>query len=97
MTNDENEYVDREMVMPFVTVASKGGPHDDDAYVAGYEMGLLEASLGVSRWLLVRTLRTDNLPQAELLAMRHGFQMEAETYSPAPEWTTVHLTPIEET
>lgn len=34
------------LVMPFVSTASQGGPHDDDSYVAGYEMGQLDAFLG---------------------------------------------------
>src|SRR5688572_15583154 len=31
--------------MPFVSVASNGGPHDDDSFVAGFEMGALHALL----------------------------------------------------
>lgn len=39
------EPAEYDLVMPFVTVTSAGGPHDDDAYVAGFEMGALDACL----------------------------------------------------
>lgn len=64
-----------ELVMPFVTVASKGGPHEDQAYVAGWEMGALDAFLQhgyvVNPWQ--QTIRTDNVPQADRIAMKHGW------------------------
>lgn len=36
---------DAELIMPFLPVKSKGGRFDDDAYTAGYEMGVLDARL----------------------------------------------------
>jgi hypothetical protein len=33
------------LVMPFLPVTSRGGPHDDEAYVAGVEMGFLDRDL----------------------------------------------------
>lgn len=94
--SEEDREAQHELVVPFVTVTSKGGPHDDDSYVAGYEMGLLDAWLEVSRWPTVRVVRTANRPQAELLAMRHGFNVEVEAYAPDSQWSTLHLTPVEE-
>ena len=72
--SDEPEFG---LVMPFLPVASKGGPYNDSAYAAGYEMGLLDnylASTGALRHRL--TLRRENLRQADLLAMRHGWRAE---------------------
>lgn len=43
MSDEEQGYG---LVMPFVSVASKGGPYDDDAYAAGWAMGALDAKLG---------------------------------------------------
>lgn len=65
-----------EMVMPFLPVTSKGGPFDDDAYSAGYEMGLLDGLLGdtYTFGLVCRALRPENQQQADLLAMRHGWR-----------------------
>jgi hypothetical protein len=69
----DDEYA---LVMPFLPVQSKGGPHDDDAYTAGYEVGLLDALLGHAYTFgrVHRVLRTDNQKQADLLAMRHGWR-----------------------
>lgn len=68
---DENEF-GYDLVMPFLPVQSNGGPHDDAAYVAGYEMGLLDAQLGRTEFDQGRAIRADNREQADLIAMRHG-------------------------
>jgi hypothetical protein len=69
--------------LPFVTVTSAGGPHDDDSYVAGWEMGRLAAML---EWvpptvtmLTVPMLHRVNLPQADLIGMDNGFVMKDVT------------------
>lgn len=68
-----------ELVMPFVTVASMGGPHDDDSYAAGWQMGQLDAHLSVAGFHMMQpyplVISHANLPQAELIAMKHGFTM----------------------
>lgn len=69
------------LLMPFVNVTSRGGQFDDDAFTAGYEMGLLDATLAACAELsrdTVATLRVDNCPQADLIAMRHGYRAEFE-------------------
>lgn len=73
MTEPEPEYG---LVMPFLPVASKGGPYDDRAYTAGYEMGLLDAVLLHARGggTVARVLHAENRAQADLLAMRHGWR-----------------------
>lgn len=74
MSDDEPEHG---LVMPFLPVASKGGPFDDAAYAAGYEMGLLDALLGHAYTFghPSRVIRTENRAQADLLAMRHGWRI----------------------
>lgn len=65
-----------ELVMPFLTVTSKGGPHEDEAYTAGWEMGSLDELLASIRPPLVeRPIRSDNAPQADLVAMKHGYSI----------------------
>lgn len=84
------------LVMPFVTVASVGGPHDDEAYVAGYEMGALAVRLQMAELLglpvgLV-TVRSENVAQLDLLAMRFGFVMlRAGEVAEVEGWSTVEL------
>lgn len=83
--DDRSEY---SLVMPFVAVASKGGPFDDDAYVAGYEMGLLDAQLeGEDAGAAEMNIRSANREQADLLAMRHGFTASFTESPELPEWT----------
>ncbi|MBF6188012.1 hypothetical protein [Nocardia farcinica] len=99
--SDEDDEPGYNLVMPFVTVTSVGGPHEDGAYVAGYEMGVLDTELKVADALgalpLHRVIHTANRPQADLLAMKH--QMVAEFEDTEVEgWTsmTVDRKPIED-
>jgi hypothetical protein len=88
------------LVLPFVAVTSKGGPYDDHAYVAGYEMGLLDARLAEVRpTLLETTIHTANAEQADLIAMSHGYVCTVVQSEESPEWSfaTFTPTPAEET
>lgn len=75
------------LVMPFVVCQSKGGPYDDDAYVAGYEAGHLDAILRYDAVLRAQgflpqpppgdaPFHAENRPQLDLIAMRHGWSVE---------------------
>lgn len=74
MSDDEEPSY--EMLMPFLPVQSKGGPYDDDAFAAGYQMGLLDAELGGSVFDQGRPVYAQLREQADLIAMRHGFIAE---------------------
>lgn len=74
------------LVMPFITVTSVGGPFDDDAYVAGYEMGKLDAILEMGLAQHSVAIQTANVAQADLLAMRHGYRCVTEPTAGAPDW-----------
>jgi hypothetical protein len=93
MSTDETEYG---LVMPFLPVKSKGGPHDDDAYVAGYEMGLMSARLeSVGDWVVncAFTIHAENAVQADLVAMRHGFvTTHAVEQAEYPGWAQITVT-----
>lgn len=77
-----------DLVMPFLPVASKGGPYDDDAFCAGYAMGLLDAELGGSVFGQGRAVLVQNREQADLIAMRHGFIAEF-TEEQDPNWVSM--------
>lgn len=81
-----------EPVMPFVTVASKGGPYADDAYAAGWAMGQLSERLAAP-WLRSHTelVRTLDLAQVDLLAMKHDFTTVTHQ-TEVDEWTYVVFT-----
>jgi hypothetical protein len=91
-TDEGDEVSDEEqgfgLVMPFVSVASKGGPYDDDAYAAGWAMGALDAKLSAIMRPVCHeeTIRTADLPQADLVAMKHGYRLERSP-SEDDEWT----------
>jgi hypothetical protein len=79
------------LVMPFVTVATKGGPHDDQSYVAGWEMGALDARLEYERPpVLEMAIQLANVPQADLLAMKHGYGYEITEHD--DQWSWLKLT-----
>lgn len=91
-TPDEPEDAGFGLLMPFVTVTSKGGPHDDMSYTAGWEMGVLDTELEHSRALVAeRVIHASNAPQADLIAMRHGYRAEIEP-TDTPGWSTLRLT-----
>jgi hypothetical protein len=79
-----------EPVMPFVTVASAGGPHQDAGYVAGWEMGALDADLRHTRPAdLRRVVHAANIPQADLVAMKHGYIATAQALDET--WSELYL------
>lgn len=61
------------LLFPFVNVKSVGGKFDDDAFVAGYEVGgigqRLAVQLAVNCLPYTATIRRDNLAQIDLIAM----------------------------
>lgn len=75
---------DYELVMPFVVCQSKGGPYDDEAYVAGFEAGMLHVLLEVKPPEADESYRPPvpihegNRAQVDLIAMRHGLVAEFE-------------------
>lgn len=80
------------LVMPFVSVTSKGGPHDDEAYVCGWEMGQLDARLQYERPLLLeQTIHAANTAQADLVAMKHGYA--ATVRQTDNEWAWLRAVP----
>lgn len=98
MTGDRtpDEPAEYGLLMPFTVVASKGGPYDDASYCAGYEMGQLDAALAAGPRLHQITIRTANVPQADLVAMLHGYTSEAAEPSECGGWTWVEFEPMRE-
>ena len=93
MTDDEAP--GREILMPFLPVQSKGGPHEDNAYTAGWEMGMLWHRLETACMIGIPSegslaIRRDNREQADLIAMHFGYVAEFHDYD--DDWTTVTFT-----
>lgn len=93
---ESNEHEDHEfdLVMPFVTVRSVGGPHDDAPYAAGWAMGALDKQLTQCALVDVRAvsfvIRTDCRAQADLIAMQHDYTMTVT--AGGQEWISVEFT-----
>jgi hypothetical protein len=87
------------LVMPFVVCQSKGGPYDDEAYVAGYEAGALAMALATAPKTDTEPRRldtpyhSDNRPQLDLIAMKHGYSASFEE-AEVDGWVWVTVTPI---
>lgn len=94
MTDREDDEPGLELVMPFVACSSVGGPYEDEAYCAGYEMGALDATLTSSKAMGVlpvhATIQAGNRAQADLVAMKHGLvAVFEETY--VEDWVSVTI------
>lgn len=84
-----------ELVVPFIVCQSKGGPHEDDAFVAGFQCGQIDQALktgpavmAVRIWFPM--VRTDLREQLELIAMHRGYPVvEFEQSEEVPEWADV--------
>lgn len=89
-SDDETEYA---LVMPFVVCQSEGGPYEDQAFTAGWELGVLAERLSTLAAkpgvVHIATVRTPSLPQVDLLAMKEGWTLE--TFQEEADWTTVRL------
>lgn len=79
------------LVMPFVMVASKGGPYDDSAYVAGYEAGRFDQLLADGARAVSQIVRTNNVPQIDLIAMRYGLVATAKDIGHG--WSDIYVHP----
>lgn len=85
-----SDSADFSLAMPFVVVASVGGPYEDVAYTAGFEAGIVYAMLRPrTNERYEQTMRTDNLRQIHHVAMQHGYVMTHEPHPDVPEWSTV--------
>lgn len=83
------------LVMPFVVCQSKGGPYDDDAFVAGYQAGSLSVTLSqpIDPGGMTVTVRTDLVPQVDLIAMHHQCVTASEPCTDADGWSFVTIRP----
>lgn len=65
---------DTEAVIPFITVVSNGGPHEDEPFLAGYQVGTIDGTLRPRIVAAMTCLIYSNLKlQVDLIAMNHGY------------------------
>lgn len=77
---NSDEYDDREpmsLVLPFVCVASVGGPYADEAFAAGWQAGTIAAKLADRRIaVMTEMVRTPLVEQLDLVAMDAGYSTD---------------------
>lgn len=87
------------LVMPFVVCEDQGGPFPAGAFVAGWTCGVLDALLPLVKphgCTVERYVDPRIVPQLDLIAMRHGFEMTSEPWEEHPdEYTLVTFKPAE--
>lgn len=88
--NDEEpvEEVEYGLVMPFVVCVSKGGPYEDQAFVAGVQFGGLWTMAQANLTPILAMVYKELLPQIDLLAMNFGYTLDTRDHD---EWIGVHL------
>ena len=90
---DTNE-AECEAVLPFTLCRSNGGPYDDAAFLSGWRLGVLDATLvGLGVSALADSIRPVEYAQADLIAMACGYSMTIEP-SGEREWMLVTFTRI---
>ena len=96
---DEPDDTGYELVMPFVVCQSNGGPYEDEAFVAGWELGKLDVELPAHAALgyqsLSRLAHAGTVPQVELLAMKHGFRVK-DVSEDRDGWVNIDLERVED-
>jgi hypothetical protein len=90
-----SEEVEYEPVMPFVLVKSNGGQFDDGAFVAGATCGALDQELTITAALQTlpreRYMDVRYVPQVDLIAMQHGYQIRLGDHDDTGEWQVVEF------
>ena len=85
-----------ETAFPLVLCRSRGGPYDDEAFLSGWRLGDIGATLGkpgVSE--MADSIRPRERLQADLLAMARGYTMTVE-HASDDDWLMVTFSRIAE-
>jgi hypothetical protein len=91
----DEEFSGYELVMPFVVVTSVGGPFDDNAFAAGWTCGQVDTQLAAKPAELALSGYTNLREQFDLIAMKHGYQLQTDVVAPEgdeTEWTVYKFT-----
>lgn len=90
---DQPEREEYGLLYPFIVCVSNGGPYDDQPFVAGVQLGRMDAQLAAAEALGARemrfTLLTDLGKQAELVGMARGFPIVEVENSGVEGWIYV--------
>lgn len=98
MSDDESTY---ELAVPFICCQSQGGPYDDEAFAAGFDLGQLDRQMLVGGLVAIECqVRGPSFRQLDLLAMHRGWVLTMLTgpnVDPdGEEWVPIELVPTME-
>lgn len=71
-----------ELVMPFVCVVSRGGTYDDEAFTAGWRLGIIDTQLSHGVDPGPTYVEPATCTQVDLIALRYGWVV---TFTPYDE------------
>ena len=85
------------LLLPFEVVKSAGGTLDDQSFVVGFELGMIDAELRICAYMPngiranpgSRYVHTIGLKQLDMLAMSHKFRVLEGDQDSSGEWTWV--------
>ena len=92
MTEPPDRPDDFALVYPFDACQSRGGPYEDESFVAGWQAGQIAAYIDdptLSIWSgpVYRHL----VHQVDLVAMHAGFNLTVDVHEEGSEWVTITL------
>ncbi len=93
-SESDDDGVTYDLVMPFVACVSKGGAYDDQAFVAGWECGALDARLQAmtgAACMVERWVPPNLIPQLDLIAMKHDLALQQVQTSDDGEYVRVMI------
>ncbi len=93
-TESDDAGASYDLVMPFVACVSKGGAYDDQAFVAGWECGALDARFQAmvgTAFMVERWVPPNLIPQLDLIAMKYDLSLQQVSTSEDGEYVQVFI------
>lgn len=92
---DDRDHDDFNLVLPFVSVESVGGPYHDSSFTAGFQVGeicgeLKTRNIVATTYLILSPLHV----QADLIGMKYGYK--SDILHDDGEWTQIGFTRIDD-
>lgn len=85
------------LAVPFTVCASAGGPYDDQAFVGGFDCGVMHTEMRLLRAIggtpATRWVKPAILDQLDLLAMDAGYTAKRGDTDLLSGWVSVSFTP----
>lgn len=84
--------------VPFIVCQTAGGPYDDQAFMIGFQIGIIYGALRERKLPRYETAVPDDaliLQQVDLVAMRYGYTIRGWTWPEQPGWARIVATRVD--